>query len=469
MNRFPSACAVALAAPMLLATPAWGADSSPPPSPSAAARSAGTGLGKARSLFRAGRYEEALAVLRPLAGKSGVEAGVRFHLGLAAMAASRRPGLSGTKRDALLDEAIAALHAMLVDRPGLVRVRLELARALFLKGEDDLAKRHFEMALAGNPPAGAALNAGRFLAQIRARKRWSTHMGVALAPDTDLGGGSDERTVHMHGPPFRRDGKALTRPGIGLVAWAGGEYQYPLGDAREVSGASRWRLRAGAGVSRREYRSDEFDRMTVSAHLGPRWLIGRATEASLLAVVRQNWLSDEADHRDIGLRVEARKRFTRRTTVNAQVSRVERRHADRDHLDGPVTGASLGAGYVLSPTIRIDGGVGWGRERPELKRERNTSRWMRAGVTAALPWGFTVGAGGTLRWTDYRGNRSPFTADGPGRRDLTRSLRLDVHNRGFTVGGFSPRVSLVREDRASNAQLHDYERISGELRFVRLF
>ena len=40
------------------------------------------------------------------------------------------------RRDALLDEAITAFRAMLVSRPDLVRVRLELARAFFLKGED---------------------------------------------------------------------------------------------------------------------------------------------------------------------------------------------------------------------------------------------------------------------------------------------------------------------------------------------
>ena len=40
------------------------------------------------------------------------------------------------RRDALLDDAIAAFHAMLVARPDLVRVRLELARAFFLKRED---------------------------------------------------------------------------------------------------------------------------------------------------------------------------------------------------------------------------------------------------------------------------------------------------------------------------------------------
>ena len=50
------------------------------------------------------------------------------------------------------DRAIAAFREMLVADPSLVRVRLELARAFCLKGEDRLAKRHFEAVLAGNPP-----------------------------------------------------------------------------------------------------------------------------------------------------------------------------------------------------------------------------------------------------------------------------------------------------------------------------
>ena len=384
-----------------------------------------------------------------------------FRSGMMAVEAAQKPGLDDETRDDLLDKAIDVFRKMLVVDPSLVRVRLELARAFFLKGEDSLAKRHFEMVLAGKPPAGVALNVNRFLAQIRARKRWTVRVGFALAPDTNLGGGSDERTIYIHGLPFQRDQKELTRSGVGLAAWAGGEYQYPLGP--------RWRLRAGADIHRKEYRSHEFDRMTVGAHLGPRWLIGRATEASLLAVARQHWISDETDHRDLGLRVEARRRLTARMTANAQVSRLERRYEERDHLDGPLTSVSIGAGHVLSPTLRADMGLGWGLERPETRRYRNESRWMQLGVTAALPWGFTVGASGTLRWADYEGNWFPFTEDGSPRRDLTRSLRFNAYNRGFTIQGFSPQVSLVREDRMSNAQLHDYERTSGELRFVRLF
>ena len=365
------------------------------------------------------------------------------------------------RRSELLDRAIATFRKMLIANPRLVRVRLELARAFFLKGEDGLARQHFERVLAGNPPAGVALNVNRFLAQIRARKRWSMRVGFALAPDTNLGGGSEERIIYIHGLPFRRDQEELTRSGIGIAAWAGGEYQYPL--------SPRWRLRAGGDVHRKEYREREFDRMTVAGHVGPRWLIGRGTEASLLASVRQHWIADEADHRDIGARTELRHRLSRRTTGHVALSRHERRYEERDRLDGPVTDLSLGAGWVASPTIRIDAAVGWGKDKPETERYRNERRWMRLAATAALPYGFTVGASGTLRWTEYEGNWFPFTEDGSPRSDITRHLRVFAHNRAFTVGGFSPQVSLVREDRTSTAQLHDYERTSGELRFVRLF
>ena len=284
---------------------------------------------------------------------------------------------------------------------------------------------------------------------------------MALAPDSNIGSGSDERTLYLGGLPFRRDQQELTKSGIGLSVWAGGEYQYPLED--------RWRLRAGADISRREYRENEFDRMSVSAHLGPRWLIGRYSEASLLAQVQRHWLANDPDHHALGIRVEARHRLTRRMAGNARISWASRRYDERTHLDGPVTDVSLGGTYVFAPTLRANAAIGWGRERPETERWRHERRWIQVGITAALPWGFTVGASGTIRWADYEGNWSFFTQSDQPRNDVTRSFRVNAFNRGFTIEGFSPQISLVREDRTSNAQLHDYERTFGELRFVRLF
>ena len=391
-----------------------------------------------------------------------------FRKGIEAVERSQEPSLPQDVRDELLDAAIAVFHAMLVRQPRLVRVRLEIARAFFLKGEDRLAKRHFEQVMASNPPAAVVLNVDRFLRIMRARKRWSLRVGAALAPDTNIGSGSKERIIYIDVAgqrlPFRRDQEELTSSGIGISAWIGGEYQYPL--------AETWRLRAGGDLSRREYKASQFDRMTLAGHLGPRWLIGRGSDVSLLLSGLHEWTGsgvEEPSHRDIGLRVEGRHRLTLRTTLNTRVSRHERRHDKETHRDGPITDVSVGAGWVASPTVRIDASVGWSRQRTEIERERNSSRRLQAGITAALPWGFTVGGSGTLRWTDYKGNWFPFTSAGSSRSDLTRALRVFAHNRALTVEGFSPQVSVVQQQRSSNAQLHDFERIFGEIRFVRLF
>ena len=114
-------------------------------------------------------------------------------------------------------------------------------------------------------------------------------------------------------------------------------------------------------------------------------------------------------------------------------------------------------------------GARLGGVRTERETQRHSWRSVRLGTTLLLPWGFTVGGIGTLRWTDYEGNWGPFVLGGGSRSDLTRTVRLNVHNRAVTVAGFSPQASAVQEERTSNAQLHGYERIFGELRFVRLF
>ena len=132
------------------------------------------------------------------------------------------------RRDALLDEAIAAFRAMLVARPDLVRMRLELARAFFLKGEDSFARRHFEDVFAGNVPDEVKANVELFFAEIRARRRWSFNLGVAVAPDTNIGAGSEEHTIIINCLPFQRDAEELTTSGVGLSFWGGAEYQAPI-------------------------------------------------------------------------------------------------------------------------------------------------------------------------------------------------------------------------------------------------
>ena len=116
---------------------------------------------------------------------------------LAALEVSQAPTLDDAARAALLDEAIAAFHTLLIADPRLLRVRLELARAFYFKGEDELARRHFEHVLVGGVPEPVTANVQDFLNEIRARERWRFNLGFALAPDSNIGSASAERTIFI--------------------------------------------------------------------------------------------------------------------------------------------------------------------------------------------------------------------------------------------------------------------------------
>ena len=324
---------------ILFALPAFGAEGSSAPSPPPSGSGGAPGLAVARALVDAGRFEEALAVLRPLLeGGEGRGGTLSSCSVFPAVQASQRPGLGGEEREALLDGAIASFRAMLVDRPELVRVRLELARAFFLKGEDSLARRHFERVLAGGVPETVAANVRMFLLQLRARRRWDMHVGAAIAPDSNIGGGSDERTIYIYGLPFQRDAEELTSSGVGLVLWGGGEYHYPLDD--------RTRLRAGGNLWRREHGGSQFDEASAAVHLGPRILLDERTEASVLATASQRWAGTVKDFHGLGGRIEASRRLSRSVSANGRLSWEDRHYRSRDvsgrRCTGPVARRRLG-------------------------------------------------------------------------------------------------------------------------------
>ena len=419
---------------------------------------------EARALVDAGRFAEALDILGRLVSGNVVEGDALFLYGLAAIGASLHPGVSEESREALLNEAIAALHAMLLEDPDHLLVRLELARAFFFKGEDALARRHFIAVLGTDPPEPVAANIRRFLSRIEGRGRWSYKLGAALAPDSNIGRTSDERTIYIFNLPFEKDVEELTTSGIGVSVWGGAEYQRPL--------SARVRLRAGAEFARREYERSRFDQLFVATHVGPRWQVDGSTGLSLLASARQRWLGTSPDNRELGGRLKVDRRLSRSVTVSGTASWHRRRYRTRDVLDGPVFGATLRASWIAMPTVRLDFSGGYGCERPGELAWRSRTGWLGAAVSVNLPLRFDVGAGAEVSFTDYHesaGRWFPYISDGSAREDRTRSIRASIRIRGFTLHDFSPELVVMHEDHTSNAQLYDYTRTRGELRFLREF
>ena len=131
---------------------------------------------------------------------------------------------------------------------------------------------------------------------------------------------------------------------------------------------------------------------------------------------------------------------------------------------------ALGANWVALPILRLGGNAGWNWSRTNAESWRSAGPQASLGATLALPLGFTVGARAAMQWTEYQGRGFAHrTIDRKPRKDKTRTLSLSVHNRAVTVLGFSPRISLINEQRETNAQALDYERNRAELSFVRQF
>ena len=416
----------------------------------------------ARALIQRNAFAEALEILKPLALEDRPDlTDVRFLLGLAASRGSQEPDVGQDEQVKLLDLAIAAFHAILIQRPELVRVRLELALAFFLKEEDDLAIRHFERAMVGKPPAQVVGKIRRFLNLMRARRRWSGYFGFSLAPDTNINAASDAAFIYINGLPFRRSDTSRASSAIGVVGWGGAEYQYPL--------ANRWRLRSGFNVNHREYKGNQFDQTFLAGYVGPRWLFSPTTEMSLLATSSQRWWGGSPFNYDVGARLEVEHRFLPGLRASGRALWQDRKNQQQKRLEGQLMVFSLGASYVLFPTVQVNGLVGFQQQDARARNWDSLGYWTRVGTNVALPFGFTVGLSAEFRWTDFESGWFPFVPDGSARRDQTRILGATLLNRGFTIYGFSPQIAYSNQVRESNAQVFDFKRDLVELRWIRQF
>jgi len=128
------------------------------------------------------------------------------------------------------DLAISLYRRILVREPGAERVRLELARAFFLKGDYDNADRQFRFARAGDIDNTVKANIDHFLSAINRLREWTLNFSFALAPDTNQNAATSASQVSIFGLPFALDKGARKQSGIGLAGDIGGEWSPLLDD-----------------------------------------------------------------------------------------------------------------------------------------------------------------------------------------------------------------------------------------------
>lgn len=354
--------------------------------------------------------------------------------------------------------AAVLLRQMLAHDPGLTRVRLDLGRALFLAGDDDAARHHFELALAEDLPPPVEAKVMRFLAEIRRRKDWSLRVNLAVAPDTNINAASEQETVTLWGIPFTLPPDSRATSGVGLLASVDGERQFRLNE--------RLRLRAGGGVEMREYPRRRFDQTIVTGRLGPRALLGADGEVSLLAVGYRRWLGGEGYERALGARLEADHRLSRRLSLGARVQRLDVDYDAGSSLDGHINSVSLLARFALTSTTGLHPSLGYVRERREAPHMRRREYRLALGLSRDLPWGISAYVEPGIALARHDVSDPIFAVV---REDTTASGRISLSNRFIDWRGFTPVVTYTYDDRRSNISMYAYDRHRLHIGITRLF
>ena len=208
------------------------------------------------------------------------------------------------------DTAISLFRRILVREPDAERVRLELARTFFLKGDYDNADRQFRFARAGDIEDSVKANIDHFLDAINRLREWTVNFSLALAPDTNQNAATSVSQVNIFGLPFALDKNARKQSGIGVAGDIGGEWSPLLSDNLKV--------RVGGDLTRTDYSGGQFDDMTLWGYAGPQFLF-HDWDFSVLGSGFQRWYANQDYLSGFGGKIAADYGITSDLLVSAAV------------------------------------------------------------------------------------------------------------------------------------------------------
>ena len=386
-----------------------------------------------RLLLRAGRLEHARAFLqqaRPSAEEEEVER--QFLLGRIEMQLG------------LPRQAIERFEAILVRRPELTRVRLELARAYYLTGRDDKAKYHFGLSTGDSLPSSVEATVDEFLRRIDARKRWSVSVSAAILPESNPARRTESEKVRVGNVPFQLDKDARSSSGVGTLVGAGVSFSPVIADD----------LRAALAVSAagKLYAQSDWNDVSVSGDIGLTRLSDRGSVSGGLRLGRR-WLGGDPDFRSLGPWARMGWRFSASTRLDLDVSALDRNHDTRRFLDGWRISVRPRLRHALDARTLIDAEPGI--EIASARTGHNASRRIGFGVTVsrAFQGGLTVSVSSAVHVRRYDERHPLF-----GKRRIDRGVRVGVRalHRSVQYAGFAPYIGYSFDRTGCNIELYEY-------------
>ena len=391
-------------------------------------------LAFARLLIKAGRYRDARVFLEqawPVSEEEKIER--RFLLGKVYM------------RLGMPRKAAEQFEAILVIRPDLTRVRLELASAHYAAGFDEKAKRHFELSLADGLPSSVENAVEGFINTIDARKRWSLHLSAAMLPETNAVRRTGRRTVQIGGATFRLNEDAREAPGVGAQLAGGAAFSPRITD--DVRG--HFALSSAAKL----YEKSQWNDISLIGEAGLTRLFDGGAISGGLRLGRR-WAGSEGFQSSVGPWTSFDRRTSRRIRIRLRTHLEYRKHDERDDLNGWRVALNPSLRYALDSRTVLEAGPYF--DATEARKDYRSSFLvgLSGGVSRAFKNGIFISLSASVQSQRYRETDPLF---GEKREDVATKLNIKVVNSSLRFAGFAPYVGYSYERNRSNISLYEYE------------
>jgi tetratricopeptide (TPR) repeat protein len=217
-------------------------------------------LDQARKLLDQGQAQAAYDLLAPLQSQRAGEIDYDYLLGIAALDAG----------DA--QQAVFALERVLAVNPSFLQARAEIARAYFILGERETARREFTTVRNQDVPPQARETIDRYLSALEPqRTELRAYLEVAGGWDSNVNSATGKSTIAI--PAFGGTIATLDPTAVSQSAWFGAA---GAGISLSQGLSDQWYLIAAASYAGKFNATDaaEFDTGQVDASAGVRWASG---------------------------------------------------------------------------------------------------------------------------------------------------------------------------------------------------
>ncbi|MFM9851425.1 MAG: surface lipoprotein assembly modifier [Sphingomonadaceae bacterium] len=363
-----------------------------------------------------------------------------------------------------IDTAIAQFRAILNNHPEQTRVRLELARALMIKGKTGGADYHYRLAQEDQslpPDIVATIRTTRGI--LRDQRQWNFNVDFGVAPDSNITNGTNAESVDVafgnQTVALRLDPAARAQSGTGQIAGVSGSVRLKLakGTALVIDGDSQFVNYAGTA----------FDDFAVQAAAGPEFRLSDTTTLAVQAVVAQRWFGGKAANTTGGIKGAVQHSLSTRDRIGMSFDARRTESAVSGFYSGWQIGAYGTYERVIARSMIASASLFARRDALNAAAFAGYEFGTNIGIGGELPLGITAGVSGGISRARNDGPLSLFSSQP--RSDWRYNARVNMGLRSIRVLGFSPSVTYTYAENASSLSLYDTHRHRFRFALARYF